>query len=497
MQNPFIEAFKECLLDAVNYSKNLVLVLKRGFLPGFHNGFMVALSGGPDSTAALTAMAELSKELDFRLGACHINHGLRGTESDEDERFCIELCRSFGIPLETMRVEHPDPAETAGDFAPLKSEAHLRQLRYQLLYDAAAKQQANYIVTGHTLDDQVETVLFRLFRGTSTSGLTAMQPARNIGDDRMLLRPMLYLQRKQCEEYLNSIAVRARHDSSNDQLDYTRNYLRNKVVPLIEDRFPGFKQRVEQLRRIVLAEDAHMNDEALDIFMELQETDEPDHWELAILHDEPMAIQRRLLAKGMQDRGIDVTYDRVETILEMIDTPAAEPAVSLNDEWDVRVTRDELIWLNKADEEEVMPDDFEIVLNIPGLNLVPPANSAIHAKPWKGSSGSEIEYPPADASEALVDLSSIKQPLVARRRRPGDLIQPFGMSKTIKLKRYLQTHKTSGFSAFERRHIIVIADQDEVIWIPGVGLSNKVKVSETPTHRLSWVTLNADDLNLA
>jgi tRNA(Ile)-lysidine synthase len=487
MQNPFVEAFKECLVDAVNYSKNLVLSLRRGFLPGFHNGFMVALSGGPDSTTALTAMSELSKELDFRLSACHVNHRLRGKEADEDEFFCEELCRSLKIPLEIRRAEPGDK----------KSEAHLRQLRYQFLYDAATKQQANYIVLAHTLDDQVETMLFRLFRGSSLSGLTGMQPARNIGDDRMLLRPMLYLTRPQCNQYLHDIEINPRHDSTNDQTDYTRNYLRHKIVPLIEERFPGFKQRVEQLRRIIVAEDSHMNDEAMDIFMELQETEEPDQWDLGILHDEPMAIQRRLLAMGMERREIELSYDRVETLLEMIDDASAPGAVSLNDQWDVRVTRDELVWEDKSISEDCEPDDFEIPLTIPGLNLVPQVNSGLHIKLWQNPPTSDIEFPPADASEAFVDFSNISQPLIARRRRAGDIIQPFGMPKSIKLKRYLQTHKPSALTSTERRHIVVIADQDEVIWIPGVGLSNKVKVSKTPTHRLSWVTLAGDDLNLA
>jgi tRNA(Ile)-lysidine synthase len=487
MQNPFVEAFKECLVDAVNYSKNLVLSLRRGFLPGFHNGFMVALSGGPDSTTALAAMAELSKELDFRLAACHVNHGIRGKEADADQMFCEELCRSLRIPLEVRRAGADEK----------KSEAHLRQLRYQFLYDAATKQQSNYIVLAHTLDDQIETMLFRLFRGTSLTGLTGMQPARTIGEDRMILRPMLYLTRPQCNQYLHDMEINPRHDSTNDQTDYTRNYLRHKIVPLIEERFPGFKQRVEQLRRIIVAEDAHMNDEATDIFMELQETEEPDHWDLSILRDEPMAIQRRLLAMGMERRDVEVSYERVETLLEMVDDASAPGAVSLNEQWDARVTRDELVWEDKAASDDSPPDYFEISLSAPGLNLVPQVNSALHIKPWMDSPSDEIEFPPADALEAVVDLSDVRQPLVARRRRPGDVIQPFGMPKTIKLKRYLQTHKRSGVSGEDRRHIVVIADQDEVIWIPGVGLSNKVKVSKTPTHRLSWVTLAGDDLTFA
>jgi tRNA(Ile)-lysidine synthase len=486
MPHPFTQAFRECLVDSVNYSKNLVLSLRRGFLPGFHNGFVVALSGGPDSTTAVSVLAELAKELDFRLGACHVNHRLRGDESEQDEQYCVELCKSLDIPLEIRRAEPDDR----------KSEAHLRQLRYHLLYDAATKQQANYIVLAHTLDDQIETMLFRLFRGTSLTGLTGMQPARTIGDDRMLLRPMLYLTRRQCEEYLRDAKLTARQDSTNEQTEYTRNYLRNKIVPLIEDRFPGFKQRMEQLRRIIVAEDAHMRDEATDIFMELQESEEPDRWDLEILRDEPMAIQRRMLAMGMESRDIEVNYDRVEGLSDMIEDVSAPSAASLSEQWDVRVTKDELIWEDKLSAEEPVPDDFEITLTAPGLNLVPQLNSAIHIKPWNGDAD-DIEFPPADALEAFVDLSGAKSPLVVRRRRPGDVIQPFGMPKTIKLKRYLQTHKPSALSGTERKHIVVIADQDEVIWIPGVGLSNKVKCSKSPTHRLSWVDLGSDLSTLA
>ncbi|MBX9720173.1 MAG: tRNA lysidine(34) synthetase TilS [Candidatus Obscuribacterales bacterium] len=172
---------------AVKHALHLALTENSVAVPATAR-ILLAFSGGPDSTALLTAMAQFANEHPFELHACHINHGLRGEESDGDEEYCRQICDKWQIPLYTEKL--------AGTNS--KAEAELRNLRYECLERIASKINAVICLTGHTLDDQVETMLFRLFRGTGPSGLLGIPACREISDKLIVVRPMLGLNRNDC-----------------------------------------------------------------------------------------------------------------------------------------------------------------------------------------------------------------------------------------------------------------------------------------------------------
>ena len=208
---------------------------------------LVALSGGSDSTALLVGLSRLAHKEGFEVRACHINHRLRGSESDDDEQFCRVLCSDLDLALEVRNISDSQRAEVG------RSEEALRHMRYELLTAAARETQTRYLLTGHTLDDQIETLLFRLWRGTSLKGLTGMSLCRPLSEDIQLIRPLLTVTKDQCRRFLIEQGLTAREDSSNQDPAYTRNYVRNTIIPAIESRFGDFKQRIEQLRQIVQA----------------------------------------------------------------------------------------------------------------------------------------------------------------------------------------------------------------------------------------------------
>jgi len=221
---------------------------------------LVAVSGGPDSVALLRGLVAIRQAGAGGLLAAHFNHGLRAEESDADERFVVELCRSLGVPIEVGRAnpsafrwpaevanqeiaypatrgvaeghpEHTNPPRTS-----LK-ENTARQVRYAFFKDTAARSGARYVVTAHTADDQAETILHRIIRGTGIAGLVGMARARPLAPGITLFRPLLGFRRAHVLAYLAEINQSYRVDSSNLDLGFTRNRIRHLLLPLLAKDF--------------------------------------------------------------------------------------------------------------------------------------------------------------------------------------------------------------------------------------------------------------------
>jgi tRNA(Ile)-lysidine synthase len=192
---------------------------------------IIAVSGGADSVALLRAMIALRDQGAGRLLVGHLNHQLRGVESDQDEAFVRQLaasldCRCFVGHAGRLRADAPDGLEAAA-----------RDARYQFLRELADREGARYVVLGHTFDDQAETILHRIVRGTGIAGLAGMQAARRLSDLTTLVRPLLAVHREQLRDYLHECGQLYREDSSNSEQQYTRNRIRHDLIPLLESQF--------------------------------------------------------------------------------------------------------------------------------------------------------------------------------------------------------------------------------------------------------------------
>lgn len=188
---------------------------------------LVAVSGGADSVALLRALAAVRPGGPGRLIAAHVNHQLRGTESDADEAFVRDLCHRLGLPCEVERLTLAADRQRAA--AGLEERA--RRARYAALTQLAHRLGARYVATGHTADDQAETILHRLLRGTGLAGLAGMARARPLSPATSLVRPLLGVRRAAVLEYLQTLGQPYRHDSSNADLQFTRNRLRHQLLP--------------------------------------------------------------------------------------------------------------------------------------------------------------------------------------------------------------------------------------------------------------------------
>jgi len=205
---------------------------------------LAAVSGGVDSVALLRALAALKTGGEGRLYVGHFNHGLRGGESEEDERFVGELCRQLDLPCKVGHVAGGQAVTDSGDGL----EAAARATRYEFLQQTAARLGARYVVTAHTADDQAETILHRIIRGTGIGGLAAMVRARPLGPAATLIRPLLEVRRSELKAYLSGLGQRYRSDSSNVDVRFTRNRIRHELLPLLAERFnPGVVDAVLRL----------------------------------------------------------------------------------------------------------------------------------------------------------------------------------------------------------------------------------------------------------
>jgi tRNA(Ile)-lysidine synthase len=265
---------------------------------------LVAVSGGPDSVALLRALRRLKEGDDGaagtgRLVVGHVNHRLR-PEADADEAFVRELARSLGVPCEAAHLD-----KSALDLRD-GLEAAARDARYRLLGDIAQRLGARYVVTAHTADDQAETILHRIVRGTGLAGLSGMRRARPLSPAATLLRPMLAIGRAEVEAYLAELQQPYCLDATNDELHFARNRLRHELLPLLEQRFnPQVKAAL--LRLAQLAGEAQGVIDGLVQELHARSVNvEPDGGVLVDyrrLQQEPPYIVRELFAHIWRSRG--------------------------------------------------------------------------------------------------------------------------------------------------------------------------------------------------
>lgn len=224
------------------WSKLVAFEKDEGLLtPG--EGVVAAVSGGPDSVCLAHFLAQLSRRKRLRLRLAHVHHGLRGASADKDAAFTLRLAARLGLEASVLRVNARVRAAEKG--AGLEDAA--RELRYKALAREAKKRGCAVVAVGQHLDDQAETVLLNLLRGTRLEGLAGMPPCRTLAPGVRLVRPLLPLSRAEVLEYLRQHRLPFRKDPTNRSPRFLRNWLRLKVLPLLESRQPRVREKLAGL----------------------------------------------------------------------------------------------------------------------------------------------------------------------------------------------------------------------------------------------------------
>ncbi len=422
---------------------------------------LVALSGGPDSVALLHMLITLRPEYRLTLSALYINHKVRKRAAKTEEQFCAQLCARLKVKFLVESADIPAMArrqkkgieETARDF------------RYQTFERLARELSFNKVALGHHADDQAETILFRILRGTGLSGLRGMPASRD-----RIIRPMLRLRREDILTYLTKHKLEFCTDQSNSTIDFARNYLRNKLLPQIRMRLnPSVDAALINLAETAGDEDEYLQKITRRKFGQFVSFTSGGKLRLALepLCKEEVWLRRRLLRQCLVTLSVDgLPPDRssVNYLEELV--RKGKGSVSLPGRIQAAVRNGELILYRQGK----APFEVPLVLNEP--TILPMSGlifsiKVLHCTDQRTKQRRSLKI--------TMDNSAVNPPLLVRSIRPGDRFTPLGLRGTKKVGDYLTDRKVNRVL---RDEIPVVCDKNGIIWLVGFEIADRVKIKE-------------------
>ena len=430
---------------------------------------IVALSGGADSVCLLTVLKQLATP-EFLLRAVHVHHGIRGAEADRDEAFAQKLCESLSVPLCVAYCHVPAYAAEHG----LSEEEAGRILRYQVLEKEAGKWEQELpagsrvkIALAHHRDDNAETILHHLLRGSGLTGLAGIRPVQG-----RRIRPLLCVGREEIRAYLEAGHISWCEDSTNQSPDYTRNRIRSQVLPLLKTAVnEQAEEHILQAGQIIGQADAYLRQQAEEIWKEAVCGREEDLAAISLTAFERQPeILKTYLIRHMLDQlhpgWKDIGSRHFTAIAELAGKPVGS-RLDLPGGLMARTGYETLEIVRKTEREVSVKTESGADGEIHGRQTVP----ELHMTVFSRQKDQEI---PKNQYTKWFDYDKIKGTLSVRTRRTGDyLILPSGGSKTI--ARYMIDEK---IPKEKREQILLLAEGSHVLWVVGFRISEYYKIEE-------------------
>ena len=439
---------------------------------------LVSVSGGPDSTFLLHALDEIKEELPHETAVAHFDHGLRGEESAEDREFVKRLGADRG---HEVSLGEGDPATLSAEQG-LSLEEASRILRYGFLHETAMEKGCTKIAVGHTLDDQAENFLLRLFRGAGSKGLASIKPIRPDG----LIRPLLETEKEEILTYLAEHNIAFRRDSSNRDPRFSRNRLRTAIIPAVKASFHSTVQKNIALSASILRDENSFIEEiareASRRSLILKDgTASMKTKDLLPLHT---ALRRRILREMIHHVKGDlrsIYFPHVELLLEALEEKKRRFRLDLPGNLEMILSGSELTARMKPAGQD--PPEWERELDIPCRLALPRELGTIEAD--------RLTPPPAegelkrDKTVAFLDGDALSFPLKIRTRKRGDRFHQLGAAGEQKLHDFFINRKIP----LEMRDKIPLVISDTCIaWVAGLEIAEAFKVTPTSKSaaRLRW-----------
>lgn len=441
---------------------------------------LVALSGGADSVCLLHALCSLKEELGIIVAAAHLNHMIRGREADTDEAYAAELCTKLGVPFYAERVDVPSISKRDG----ISEELAGRQERYAFFERLSKSHKYNKTATAHNRNDRAETVLMRVMRGTGIDGLGSIKYKR----DDNIIRPLLDVKRADIEKYCAENSLKYCSDSTNSDSAYTRNRVRNELLPMLEQSFnPKIIDSLCALAENCEEDAAFINGYTERLYQRINSPmpkRKPTVLDIKSLQMVGESIQSRLIRIATKEvMGIDYKTERchIDAVRALFDKETGAVAelpkglrVSVKYGW---------LEFKIGDGKTAEPEDFCYEIEIDGevhLTSLDISFKVIEGKP------SPLK------NKMVLDFEKISgKQLFVRNRRAGDRMVFFKDGKTRKLKDYWIDKKVP---SEERDSIPLLCTKDEVIAIIGDRVAENIKMTESSTRGLV-ITYGADNEN--
>jgi len=424
---------------------------------------VVGFSGGYDSMCLLDILSKIKNEPeydDLKIVAAHFNHNWRGAESLREQEVCRLFAASKGFEFYTKNA----PADLK------KDENSARLARYEFFEECMENFDADAVFTAHNKDDNAETVLYRVVKGTGLNGLKGISECRNC-----FYRPLLKVSRAEISEYCSQNNLMPNNDSSNSNIKYNRNYIRLNIIPALEKINPTVKEALNTLAEVAISENSiieeYLGPKRAEVYTD-EGINPVKYAELST------PIKMRFLHEYIQSLDLDYDFKRIKEIYEFIEqniTKRNGSTISLTasmwlyaDNKTIEVLPNRKSLKRESEFEEIKVDsagDYKVGNNIFSIKEYVDKNVFV--------------FPDSTANFVYVDLSDVDFPFSIRTRKEGDIINPFGMNGSMKLKKYFNS---KGVNRHTRDNIILLTKENEVLWAAGVGLSNKIGVKTKPTH---------------
>ena len=419
------------------------------FSPG--DTVIVAVSGGPDSVALLDCLAQIENH-SLRLIVAHLNHSLRGEESEKDEAFVRNLAENYGIPIECRKVDVSQLSCREG----LSIEEAGRMARYEYFSELAGHFGANAVALAHHADDQAETLLLRLLRGAGSKGLAGMRARNGI-----YIRPFLAVSKSEILEYLQQQGIGYRIDQSNRNTDFLRNRIRHELMPLLADYNPSIVARLNATAEVLSAEDIFMDNLTADKFNALAEIcGERVVLPVNELRKEDSAIRLRLFRHAISRVKGDMrhlSYQHILAIDRLLNSQYPNSRLTLPVSTSVIRAYDKLIF-GRSEESSRKPYAFQITgegeYPVPGGGVV---EVKLLARPILPTN--------TDGNVEFFSISSAPFPWVVRTFQAGDRFSPYGMAGSKKIKKLFIDEK---IPISDRERIPLVFCGQSLIWVAGV-----------------------------
>jgi tRNA(Ile)-lysidine synthase len=446
-------------------------IIEKYFMLSGRERVLIALSGGPDSVCLLHILKKLQEEFRLDLQSLYVDHGLRPGEAVREIEFCKDLCAKFNLPFLTKKIDVKFYAREKK----LNIQEAARELRYRAFEETARELNTEKIALGHTADDQAETLLMRLLRGTGPAGLSGIPPVRG-----KFIRPLIEVQRREIEQYLGEEKIDFIVDSSNLKRDYLRNDIRLSLMPRIKEINPNIVDTLSRTASIFREEERYFEILVAKTLMKLISRKTNSRIELFL---SPLAALEKIVLRRTLRRAIDETaglrginFIHIEDIIELV--KKGKPGDRLYLPHGIRAIKS-YSTLILTSEPPVRLGVYS--LEVPGEIVLKEAGILLHASVLENQ---EIETKDFRTSapnshpattQVLFDIDRLIFPLAVRPRKEGDFFYPLGFGKKKKLQDFFVDEKVP---RDERDAIPLIVSGENIIWVVGYRGDERFKVTD-------------------
>ncbi len=444
---------------------NLIQRIKQNNIIKPHDCVVVGLSGGPDSVCLLHALTQLQKNMSLTIYAAHLNHNLRGMDANQDAGFAMAFSKKLGIHC----IVKSEDVEAVARKEKLSIEAAGRQCRYQFLEEVADKIGADKIAVAHHLNDQAETLLLHLLRGSGLTGLVGMIQQRE-----RIIRPLLSISREEILRYCDEHQLAYRLDTTNEEPVVMRNRVRLELIPLMETYNPEVVRALGRTASLLERDERTLNTLAEEAIKQGKKVKDKVVHDLNSLKSLPDAVLSRVIRgiwRSQTETNHTLLMVHVENVMKAVRNPVQEKNFQLPGGVTVFVTPHELVCTGEHVVLTSKAPMSPVMIKENGTTWLPQGRGCIRATREKISIPMKMSNNPY---KQILSADCLKEELILRHRYQGEHWEPLGLGGKKSIKKTFMEMK---IPREERNQQLLLCHGKQVIWIVGNGISERVRVT--------------------